>query len=99
MLNINIWDNHSQPDINGIISVIYKESARYCRYLFLLQTRNVGMKCINKCTKLINAWAVNSTLHKITLKALSIMPSLLLPKLIKKSKTKEQNEWQEGEIL
>ena len=92
MPKINIWCNHSQQDIEQIISAIYEESARWRRNLFLLPTRHAGKKLINECTKLINAWTINSPLHNIALKALTIMPSLLLQKPNKKSKAKEHNE-------
>ena len=58
------------------------------RNLFLLPTRHAGNKLINECTKLINAWTINSPLHNIALKALTIIPSLLLQKPNKKSKAK-----------
>ena len=92
MPKINIWGNHSQQDIEQIISAIYEESARWRRNLFLLPTGHAGKKFINECTKLINAWTINSPLHNITLKALTIMPALLLQKPNKKSKAKEHNE-------
>ena len=38
MPKINIWGNHSQQDIEKIISAIYEESARWGRNLFLLPT-------------------------------------------------------------
>ena len=62
------------------------------KFIPILPTGHAGKKFITECTKLINAWTTNSPLHKIALKALSVMPSLLLQKPNKKSKTKEHNE-------
>ena len=58
-------------------------------------------------TKLFNAWIAGSPLKKIAMKAVRIMPSLLLQKPSKESKSKDHLEalerrmelWQSGDLL
>ena len=56
--------------------------------LFLLPTGAIGKAYIQEVTRLILAWVNDTQLKKIALKAVHVMPALLLQKPSKKSKTK-----------
>jgi len=72
----------------------------------LLPSGRAGKEFIEETTRLIHEWVNNSPLHEIALKALMVMPSLLLQKPNKKSKAKEHADvlskrlhlWKEGDI-
>ena len=57
--------------------------------LFMVPTGTAGKKFINEATKMLNFWTVNSPLKLIALKALHIMPALLLQKPSKTLKSKD----------
>ena len=57
--------------------------------LFLLPKGKTGKLFIDELTKLFNAWIDHLPLKKITMKAVMIMPSFLLQKPLKESKSKD----------
>ena len=57
--------------------------------MFLLSTGKAGKFFINELTKLFNAWIDDSPLTKLVMKAVMIMPSLLLQKPSKESQSKD----------
>ena len=57
--------------------------------MFLLSTGKAGKLFINELTKLFNAWIDDSPLTKIVMKAVMIMPSLLLQNPSKESQWKD----------
>ena len=57
--------------------------------MFLLSTGKAGKFFINELTKLFNAWIDDSPLTKIVMKAVMIMPSLLLQNPSKESQWKD----------
>ena len=57
--------------------------------LFLLPKGAAGKSFINEMTRMINAWVHDTPIKNIALKALHIMPALLLQKPSKDSKSKD----------
>ena len=57
--------------------------------MFLIPSGAAVKAYINEITRLMNAWNNNSSIGNIALKALHLMPRLLLEKPRKTSKTKD----------
>ena len=74
--------------------------------LFLLPTAAVGKQFVEEMTRLVNCWTNKSDLETIALKALMIVPGLLLQKTSLNSKLKENSEtlkrrlllWKNGQL-
>ena len=74
--------------------------------LFLLPTAAVGKQFVEEMTRLVNCWTNRSDLETIALKALMIVPGLLLQKTSLNSKSKENSEtlkrrlslWKNGQL-
>ena len=74
--------------------------------LFLLPTAAVGKQFVEDMTRLVNCWTNKSDLETIALKALMIVPGLLLQKTSLNSKSKENSEtlkrrlslWKNGQL-
>ena len=101
-----IWGNHTSPDVSQIINAAYEECIKWRRNIFMLPTGKPGREFIDEIARLITEWTTETSLHGIALKAVMIMPSLLLQKPKRDSKAKEHNEalrrrlllWKEGEF-
>ena len=73
---------------------------------FLRPTEALGKSFINEMTRMINAWVYDTLIKDIALKALLVMPALLLKKTNKNSKSKDHLKslerrfeiWKEGNI-
>ena len=62
----------------------------YCRKnIFVVPSRGGDEKLIKEIAKLINLWTDNSSSNRIFLKAINVMPVLLLKKENKNSKAKD----------
>ena len=102
----SIWGSLNLDEVNHIITSIYEECVFWRRNLFLLPSGKSGKQFIEECTRLINDWTNDAPLKPIALKALMIMPSLLLQKTSKNSKAKDHSEqlsrriesWKAGEF-
>ena len=57
--------------------------------MFLLPTGKAGKQFIDEITRLINIWTDESPMKNVAIKAIMIMPSLLLQKASKESKSKD----------
>ena len=74
--------------------------------LFLLTTGAAGKGLIEETIRLVNSWTYKLDLETIALKALMIMPCLLLQKTFLNSKSKENSEtlkrrfslWKNGQL-
>ena len=74
--------------------------------MFLLRTGATGKSFINEMARMINAWVYDTQIKDIALKALHIMPALLLQKPSKNFKSKDHLKslerrfeiWKEGNI-
>ena len=89
------------------VTFIYAQIVYWRKNLFLLPTEKAGKLFIDELTKLFNAWIDDSTLKKIAITGVMIMPSLLLQKPSKESKSKDHPKsleqrielWQSGDLL
>ena len=76
-----VWGNHCKEDLEQIIDSIYDEVVYWRKNLFLLPSGRIGKLYISETTRLLEAFNSNSSsFATIALKALMIMPSLLLLK-------------------
>ena len=80
----------------------------YCRKnIFVVPSRGGGEKFIKEIARLINLWKDNSSLNRIFLKTINVMPTLLLKNQNKNSKAKDhvaglerrQKLWKNGNII
>lgn len=76
--------------LKQVVNAVYEEVVYWRRNMFLLPSRAAGKSYIREKTRLINAWNNNSeVLKNVALKAVMIMPHLLLQKPSFKAKSKE----------
>ena len=93
-------------DLKQVVSSTYEEAIKWKRNLFMLPSGKTGKEYIDECTRLILEWVNDSPLQSIAIKALMIMPSLLLQKCSKSSKANHYAKslkrrlklWKEGEF-
>ena len=83
------WGRYSDIEFEENVTFIYEHIVYWKKNLFLLPTGKAGKLFIDELTKLFNAWIDDSPLKKIAMKAVMIMPSLLLQKPLKESKSKD----------
>ena len=74
------------------VSSIYEKFVYWEKNIFLLTTGKDGRCFIDETTRLIDAWVRGSLLKNIALKAVMIMPSLLLQNPSKDSKSKDHTK-------
>ena len=93
-------------DLQQVVSSTYEDAIKWKRNLFMLLSAKAGKEYIDECTRLILEWVNDSSLQSIAIKALMIMPSLLLQKCSRNSKAKDHTEslkrrlklWKEGDF-
>ena len=84
----------------------YDEVVQWKRNVFSLPSGQCGKAFIKECTRLLLEYAEGSSLECVAIKALMVMPSLLLQKPFKKSKAKDHKQclerrlalWTAGDI-
>ena len=74
------------------VSSIYEKIVYWKKNIFVLPSSKSRSCFIDETTRLTDAWVRGSPLKNITLKAVMIMPSLLLQKPSKDSKTKDHTK-------
>ena len=100
------WNEIPGSRFEVLINDAYEKITQWRRNLFLLPTGSSGKKYIEETTRLINLWVNSTPYESIALKAVHVMPALLLQKPSKSSKSKEHLEaltrrltlWNEGKI-
>ena len=65
-------------DLQQVVFSTYGEAIKWKRKLFMLPSGKTSKEYIDECTRLILEWVHDSQLQGIAIKALMIMPSLLL---------------------
>ena len=93
-------------DLQQVVSSTYEKVIKWKRNVFMLPSGKTGKEYIDECTHLILEWVNDSPLQSIAIKALMIMPSLLLQKCSKNSKAQDHTEslkrrlklWKEGDF-
>ena len=73
-----IWGTYQDIELEENVTFIYEQITYWKKNLFLLLTGKVSKLFIDGMTKLFNAWIDDSSLNKIVMKVVMIMPSLLL---------------------
>lgn len=101
-----VWGNHTLNDIDQIASAIFNEISSWRKNLFNIPSGAAGKKFVEEATRLINLWNDKTPIANVALKLLSILPSLMLQKPSKNSKSREHvkhlekrlNLWKEGDF-
>ena len=101
------WARYDSYTFEENLSLVYKKIVYWKKNLFLLPFGRARKQFIEETTKLINKWLHDSPLKDIAFKAIMIMPSLLLQKPSKNSKSRDHLKalerrmdlWISGEIL
>ena len=83
------WGDVPSYEVEASINSMYEQIVHWRKNLFMVPSGAAGKSYIKEVTRLINSWNENSPLKSIALKAVHIMPSLLLQKPSKNSKTKD----------
>ena len=86
---------------------IYEKVVFWRRNLFMMPNGSSGKAYIRETTRLLNSWSENSPLKDCAMRAIHVMPALLLQKPSKRSKSKEHVEalerrlesWKKGDLL
>ena len=91
------WGEYANKQFEENVSSIYVKIVYWKNNIFLLPTGKGG-RCFIVETRLIDAWVRGSPLKNIALKAITIMPNLLLQKPSKASKAKDHNKALEGRL-
>ena len=84
--------NENKMFIEDKINSAYNKIVYGKKVLFLLPTGAAGEGFIDEMTRLVNCWTYKLNFEAIPLKALIIMPDLLLEKASLNSKSKENSE-------
>jgi len=100
------WGQIESNTFTGYLHDMYEKIVFWRSNLFLLPSGNAGKQYIREITRLINAWTDNSPLKEIALKAVMVMPALLLQKPSKNSKAKDHTSalsrrlilWEKGDL-
>lgn len=89
---VPVWGKLTLEDVTMIIDNIYDEVVFWRRNVFLLPSGTAGKKFIKELTRMIDIWNSDySPLKEIALKAMMVMPALLLQKPSYKSKAKDHS--------
>ena len=100
MENIQIYN------LKKNVTFVYEKIVYWKKNLFLLPTGKAGQCFIDEITRILDAWVNGSPVKHIAFKAVMIMPSLLLQKPSKDSKSKDHTKalvrrfklWTEGHL-
>ena len=100
------WGEYENAIFETNINDVYERIVYWRKNLFMLPTGKVGKRYIDETTRLMNAWTEDSPLKNVAFKVIMIMPSLLLQKPSKNSKSKDHVSalerrlllWSRGEI-
>ena len=77
---IKIWGNFSIMGLQQVVSSRNEHAIKWKRNLFMLPSGKAAKEYIDECTRLILEWVNDSQPQSIAIKALMIMPLLLLQK-------------------
>ena len=84
-----IWGKLSLSYLTQVTNSAYEEIIKWRKNLFVVPSVATGKKFISECTRLITSWNDRSPICNISMKLFMLMPSLLLQKPNKKSKTQD----------
>ena len=83
------WNEKPGKTFVNELNNAYDKIVYWRKNLFLLLTGAAGESFINEMTRMINAWVYDTPIKDIALKALHVMPALMLQKPSKNSKSKD----------
>ena len=90
----NAWGNHSQEELAQIINAVYEEIVFWRINPFMLPSGAAGKNVIREMTRLIEAWVgEDNYLSESALKALMVMPALMMQKPTRKSNAKQHSQY------
>ena len=100
------WGTNDGKTVIDSINTVYEKIVFWRKNHFLLPTGAAGKRYINETTRLIHSIIDSSPLKEGAMKAIMIMPSLLLQKPSRSSKSKDHNAalkrrmdlWENGDI-
>ena len=101
------WGQRKGSEFTADIEHAYEQIVYWRQKLFLLPTGKSGKKFIREITRLVNSWIDQTALRPIALKAIMVMPALLLQKPSRTSKSKDHlaalsrrlDLWEQGNIF
>ena len=93
------WGDVSGSEITNAINDCYEKTVFWRRNLFILPNGAAGKNYIREVTRLLNAWTENSPRCEISIKAIHIMPSLLLQKPSRDSNSQDHQKALERRLL
>ena len=93
------WGEMKGSIINDVIAECYEKIVFWKKNLFMLPNGSSGKNFIREITRLLNSFSENTPLRPICMKAIHIMPALLLQKPSKSSKAKEHANILERRLL
>ena len=83
------WKEVPRSIFERHIQQVYDKIVYWRKNIFMVPSGGSGKKFIKEITRLINLWTGDSPLENIALKAIHVMPALLLQKPNKNSKEKD----------
>ena len=83
------WGEHSGEAILDVINSSYEEVIHWKPNLFLVPFGSAGTSFVKEVASLFQAFADKSSLERVSMKAITLIQTLLLQKPSKKSKTKD----------
>ena len=83
------WNQVEGKKFFSDLTTVYDRIVYWKKNLFLLPSGHAGKQFVKELTRIINTWTNDSPLRIIAMKAIHVMPALLLQKPSKKSKSKE----------
>ena len=83
-----IWGSTDSTSVINSLNVVYESVVHWKPNLFRIPYGNVGKLFVSELARLYNGFATSSSLEAIAMKAVTVMPILLLQKPNSKSKTK-----------
>ncbi|XP_066919036.1 uncharacterized protein [Clytia hemisphaerica] len=93
------WGDIKGTDFERLINNSYEKIVYWRKNLFKLPSGRTGKDFIREVTRLLNAWIEDSPLGVVSMKAVHIMPALLLQKPSKTSKAHDHVEALERRLL
>ena len=100
------WGEHSGQVIYDVINSSYEEVIHWKPNLFLVPFGSAGTSVVKEIARLFQAFADGSSLERVSMKAITLVQTLLLQKPSRRSKTKEHvchlkrrlDLWSKGDI-
>ena len=101
------WGIYTGQEVYDSINNIYDQAIHWKRNFFMIPMGSAGTRFVNELARLFQAFADNSSLERISMKAITVFQILMLQKTSKKSRTKidikhlhrRLDIWQGGDFM